>query len=63
MHHSNLSKLQKRFGIKGIEAIEDVIFNLLKIAKVIDLIVANLPFRNTLVSQDDKCVSKTKHCY
>ncbi len=36
MHHSKLSKLRKRFGIKGIEAIEDVIFNLLRITKVID---------------------------
>ena len=36
MHHSNLSKLRKRFGIKGIEAIDAVIFNLLRIAKVID---------------------------
>ncbi|PIE62295.1 MAG: hypothetical protein CSA25_05585 [Desulfobacter postgatei] len=23
MHHSNLSKLRKRFGLEGIEAIED----------------------------------------
>ena len=36
MHHSNLNKLRKRFGIKGIEAIEAVIFNLLRITKVID---------------------------
>jgi len=36
MHHSNLSKLRKRFGIKGMEIIESVIFNLLRIAKVID---------------------------
>ena len=36
MHHSNLSKLRKRFGIKGMETIESVIFNLLRIAKVID---------------------------
>ena len=36
MHHSNLSKLRKRFGVKGIEAIEAVIFNLLRITKVID---------------------------
>jgi IS5 family transposase len=36
MHHSNLSKLRKRFGIKGIEAIEAVVFNLLRITKVID---------------------------
>ena len=36
MHHSNLSKLRKRFGIKGIETIDAVIFNLLRITKVID---------------------------
>ena len=36
MHHSNLSKLRKRFGIKGIETVESVIFNMLRVAKVID---------------------------
>lgn len=36
MHHSNLTKLRKRFGVKGMETIESVIFNLLRIAKVID---------------------------
>jgi IS5 family transposase len=36
MHHSNLSKLRKRFGSKGIGAIDDIIFNLLRITKVID---------------------------
>ena len=36
MHHSNLSKLRKRFGIKGLETIDAVIFNLLRITKVID---------------------------
>lgn len=35
MNHSNLTKLRKRFGIKGMEAIETVVFNLLRIAKVI----------------------------
>ena len=29
MHHSNLSKLRKRFGIKGIETVESIIFNIL----------------------------------
>ena len=36
MHHSNLSKLRKRFGVKGIETIDAVVFNLLRITKVID---------------------------
>lgn len=36
MHHSNLSKLRKRFGIKGIETVESIIFNILRVAKVID---------------------------
>ena len=36
MHHSNLSKLRKRFGVKGMEAVESVIFNMLMVAKVID---------------------------
>ncbi len=36
MHPSNLSKLRKRFGIKGVEAIDGVIFNLLRVTKVID---------------------------
>lgn len=35
MHHSNLTKLRKRFGIKGMEAIDTVVFNLLRVAKVI----------------------------
>jgi hemerythrin superfamily protein len=35
MHHSNLSKLRKRFGVEGMEVIESVIFNLLRIAGVI----------------------------
>jgi len=35
MHPSNLCKLRKRFGIKGIEDTEAVIFNLLKITEVI----------------------------
>ncbi len=30
MHHSNLSKLRKRFGLRGIEAIKDIIFKQLK---------------------------------
>lgn len=36
MHHSNLSKLRKRFGVKGMETVESVIFNMLRVAKVID---------------------------
>lgn len=36
MHPSNLTKLRKRFGIKGMETIESAIFNLLRIAKVIN---------------------------
>ncbi len=36
MHHSNLAKLRKRFGVKGMEIIETVIFNLLRISKIID---------------------------
>lgn len=35
MHHSNLCKLRKRFGIKGLEDTESIIFNLLKITEVI----------------------------
>ena len=36
MHPSNLSKLRKRFGVKGMEAIDSIIYNLLQIAKVIN---------------------------
>ena len=36
MHHSNLSRLRKRFGVKGMETVESVIFNMLRVAKVID---------------------------
>ncbi len=36
MHPSNLSKLRKRFGVKGMEAIDSIICNLLQIAKVIN---------------------------
>jgi hypothetical protein len=35
MHHSNLSKLRKRFGIEGLEYIESVIFMTLRIVGVI----------------------------
>ncbi len=35
MHHSNLSKLRKRFGVEGMEVIDFIIFNLLRIAGVI----------------------------
>ncbi len=36
MHPSNLTKLRKRFGVKGMEAIDSIIFNLLRIAKIIN---------------------------
>lgn len=36
MHHSNLSKLRKRFGVKGLEVVESVIFRPLRIAGVIN---------------------------
>lgn len=35
MDHSTLTKLRKRFGVKGMEAIDSIVFNLLRIAKVI----------------------------
>ena len=35
MHHSNLSKLRKRFGVEGMEVIDSLIFNILRIAGVI----------------------------
>ena len=35
MHHSNLSKLRKRFGVEGMEVIDSFIFNILRIAGVI----------------------------
>ena len=36
MDHSNLSKLRKRFGIEGMEAIDSVVLDLLRVAKVIE---------------------------
>ncbi len=36
MHHSNLTKLRKRFGVKGMEIIESAIFNGLRLAGIID---------------------------
>ncbi len=35
MNDSNLSKLRKRFGIKGIEAIDTVVTNLMRVTKVL----------------------------
>ena len=36
MHHSNLTKLRQRFGVKGIEAIEFAIFKALRLAGIIE---------------------------
>lgn len=36
MDHNNLPKLRKRFGIEGMEAIDSVVLNLLRAAKVIE---------------------------
>ncbi|MCK4518083.1 transposase [Candidatus Babeliales bacterium] len=35
MHHSNLTKLRKRFGVKGMEILESAIFNVLRLAGII----------------------------
>jgi len=35
MDHSNLSRLRKRFGIKGIEAIDTTVTNFIRVAKII----------------------------
>lgn len=36
MHHSNLTKLRQRFGVKGIEAIESAIFKVMRLAGIIE---------------------------
>lgn len=74
MNHSNLTKLRKRFGIKGMKAIESIIFNLLRVAGVIkndSMLIDSTVLLNNIIYPTDiglmfKALGKMKqvaNCY